>query len=304
MALGIGGRKRGPGAHSGRANLLGAITGISLFMLGLAIAVQPAPARAATRVITVTPDTGLAAGQTITVSWSGFSPFSQVQTIFIQECKQQITDLFADCAILTLVSPDNGTDGSGSVQFPVLSRNPNGQPFDEGFTCDATNPCAITARESFDNADNSLVSHNVAFAAAATTTTHPGATTTTTPPGPTTTSQPGGTTTTAPGETTTTRSGETTTTTPGQTTTSAASTTTTTGSASTTTLGGATTTSVAPTGTTGPGGSGGGSGGGNLPFTGAAAHLPLVALIGIASTLLGAGVRWYALSQRFGGPAS
>jgi hypothetical protein len=29
-----------------------------------------------------------------------------------------------------------------------------------------------------------------------------------------------------------------------------------------------------------------------------------VALIGIVSTLLGAGVRWYALSPRFGGPAS
>jgi hypothetical protein len=137
-----------------------------LVVLGAALligAVWASPASAA-RQLTVSKTTNLTAGEVVTVSWSGFSPFSAVQTIFIEQCKQQVTDIFADCAIVTLVSPDNGADGSGSTQYTVKSQNSNGQPFDEGFTCDADNPCSITARETFDNSDNSLVSAPVTFA--------------------------------------------------------------------------------------------------------------------------------------------
>src|SRR5262245_16232616 len=155
MAEEMGERQYRQRAVQRRANLLGAITTVCLFLLGLAIVTSPAPARAATRAITVTPDTGLTDGQNVTVSWSGFSPGTAVQTIIIEECKQQITDIFADCAIVTLIAPGNGADGSGSTQYTVKSRNDNGTPFDEGFTCDATHPCAITARETFDNSDNS-----------------------------------------------------------------------------------------------------------------------------------------------------
>jgi Neocarzinostatin family len=135
-----------------------------LIVLGAALligAIWVSPASAA-RQLTVSKTTDLADGDVVTVSWSGFSPGTVTQTIYIEQCKQQVTDIFADCAALTLLPADNGADGSGSAQYTVRSQNPNGTPFDEGFTCD--NPCAITARESFDNSDNSLVSAPVTFA--------------------------------------------------------------------------------------------------------------------------------------------
>src|SRR5262245_5701120 len=137
-----------------------------LIVLGAALlvgAMWASPASAA-RQLTVSKTTDFTDGEVVTVSWSGFSPGTVTQTVFIQECKQQVINIFADCAIVTLVSPGNGADGSGSTQYTVRSQNTNGTPFDEGFTCDANNPCSITARETFDNSDNSLVSVPVSFA--------------------------------------------------------------------------------------------------------------------------------------------
>jgi len=72
-------------------------------------------AQAAGRTITVTPSAGLAAGQVVTVAWSGFTPNAPV---YLHQCVNDTT-LWRDCAEYTRLVASSDAAGNGSTPYTV-----------------------------------------------------------------------------------------------------------------------------------------------------------------------------------------
>ncbi|MGH3369490.1 MAG: neocarzinostatin apoprotein domain-containing protein, partial [Nocardioidaceae bacterium] len=69
-----------------------------------------------TRTVTVSKDTGLADGENITVSWSGFSP----GPAYLQQCRRDSTE-WRTCAEFTRLPVVTGPDGTGTAAFTARS---------------------------------------------------------------------------------------------------------------------------------------------------------------------------------------
>jgi hypothetical protein len=149
--------------------------------------------------VSVTPNSGLTDGQTVTVS--GTLPPNT--DFVISQCNDTISgvsfDPIADCDFVssfTSLDP-TGTDGAYSVAFQVWTGTRN------GFACDENNPCRIRINSGVFAGITDQAFTPISFAAGGATTTTTEPTTTTTEPTTTTTADPGTTTTTAPTTTTT-----------------------------------------------------------------------------------------------------
>ena len=271
-----------PGQRCSRTTGRRALAAACLVAAALAFGAPPAQAAPA---VTVTPATGLTAGQQVTVSFTGFTPN---KTITVRQCNPE-PESGDDCDFLSLQQPVTDGTGAGSIQFPALILPNDALP--GPVECDADTPCVITVADDLNDLTQSNASMAISFGSGAgtiVTTTVPAVTTTTV--GATTTTAAGGTTsTTTGGGTTTTTSGS------GTTTTTAASS----GSTTSTTGAGSTTTSSVA-GTTGGSSTTLAPGSLNVPLddsfgtlslTGSSAVLPFLALLGVAATVGGSVVR-------------
>ncbi|MEZ5205636.1 MAG: neocarzinostatin apoprotein domain-containing protein [Acidimicrobiales bacterium] len=99
------------------------------------------------RSVALSPATGLKAGDTTTVSWSGFTP----GPVYLYECTADATR-WSQCAEVTYVKGTTGPDGTGSVQFPIWRGVPIPQipvvgSRNFGIPCNAQNPCKVVVSE-------------------------------------------------------------------------------------------------------------------------------------------------------------
>lgn len=109
----------------------------ALTMLGLLLFAAPA---AAAPTVTVTPNSELVDGQTVTVNMSGYT---QGRRIWVSQCTQN-PESRNDCDEDSLTGPiDIPESGEAQVQFDVIA----GEVGVNGGRCDANNPCTIWAQE-------------------------------------------------------------------------------------------------------------------------------------------------------------
>jgi dienelactone hydrolase len=107
---------------------------------------------------TVSPDTGLADGQTVTVSWEGFSPGVSVNVL---QCSHNPPTAAADCDLKTgaILHPD--PSGSGSLGIKVHT----GAVGSGGGMCGASHPgCVIAVNQGGSLDPNSTVTVGISFA--------------------------------------------------------------------------------------------------------------------------------------------
>jgi fermentation-respiration switch protein FrsA (DUF1100 family) len=113
------------------------------------------PSSPTTRAATAAPDSGLHDGQTIQVSWRGFTPSSSIN---ILECIKSATGP-ADCdlAHATLFHPA-GPNGAGSIPFTVhVGTIGTGR-------CDSSNSCLIAVNEGGSQGAGATVAAGITFA--------------------------------------------------------------------------------------------------------------------------------------------
>ena len=220
--------------------------------------------------VTVSPNTGLTDGATVTVSWSGLRPNF---TPLIEQCNAAPTDPNRDCDFLTLVTSESNGTGSGSDTFTVFA----GLGPSHLFACDIQNACTIRVAD--DPVDVTTGAQApITFSTTATTTSSSSTTSSTS--GATTSSSSSTTSTSSASSTSTTSSPD--------------------GSTTTTTPGDSTTTSnpTSVLGTDASNSGGGGSGDGLvLAFTGTALHLPYTLFAGALFFIVGLGLRRFALAD-------
>jgi ABC-type phosphate transport system substrate-binding protein len=124
-----------------------------LLLFALAAALVPlvastsTPATAQDRQVTLTPGTGIAAGQVVNVTWSGFAP----GPVSIYQCTAGAAT-WAQCAEVTYVRGVTSEDGTGSTSFPVWRGVPLpsipvvGSP-NFPIPCNASFPCDVVVSE-------------------------------------------------------------------------------------------------------------------------------------------------------------
>lgn len=106
-----------------------------------AVILLSAPASAASPSITVSPSTGLASGQTVKVTGTGFSPN---EPLVVTECAAKgASTSQADCNLNGVVSTTSNANGAVSASITV-TKGPFGQ---NNVTCSATQPCMITVAQ-------------------------------------------------------------------------------------------------------------------------------------------------------------
>lgn len=216
--------------------------------------------------VTVTPDTGLTDGATVTVSWTGRTPnFSPV----IEQCNAAPTNPATDCDFLTVTVSDTNASGAGSDTFVVFA----GLGPSHNFSCDNQHACTIRVADD----PNDLTTGAQApltFSTAATTTSSSSSTSS---------------------SSTSSTSSSSTSSTSSTSTTSSSSTSST---SSTSSPDGSTTTTSDPTTVLGTDAtnSGGGGDGLVLAFTGTALHLPYTLFAGGLLFLVGLVLRRFALA--------
>lgn len=154
------------------------------------------PTSASSRSVTLSPATGIQAGQVVTVSWSGFTP----GPVYLYQCMNGAVR-WSQCAEVTYVKGMTNDNGTGSVSFPIwrgvpLPQMPVVGTRNFAIACNASNPCNVVVTECpFDIDADRAASAPIKYAPGGTnpdvtTTTKFETTTTTTPNLPPTEAEP------------------------------------------------------------------------------------------------------------------